>query len=116
MAGKYKIVCDQGATLRRTLTIQSQGATPEPWDLDGYSARMQVRTAVEADEVTLELTTANGRLVVGTGGQLEMLVSAADTAALDAASYVYDLEVESPAGEVVRLLEGAFVVRRNVTR
>lgn len=116
MAGKYKIVCDQGATLKRTLTIQSQGASPVAWDLTAFTGRMHVRPAVESDDVTLELTTENGRLSVGAGGVVEMLVSATDTAELDAGAYVYDLEVESPAGEVTRLLEGAFVVRRNVTR
>jgi len=117
VAGKYKIICEQGATLRRTLGIATAGNTPVPWVLTGYSARMQVRSAIEAPTVVIELTTTNGRLAIGsTPGQLLLVVSATDTAALTAASYVYDLEVEAPSGEVTRLLEGAFVVKRNVTR
>lgn len=117
MAGKYKIICDQGSTLRRTLTINAQATTPTPWNLTGFSARMHVRTTIEATTTVLELGTDIGGLeITATPGELLLEVSATDTAALTAAIYVYDLEVESPSGIVTRLLEGSFVVRREVTR
>lgn len=117
MAGKYKIVCDQGSTLRRTLLIATQGATPTPWPLAGYDARMQVRETVASTAVVLELTVIDGRLqITGVPGQILMVVSATDTAALVAGSYVYDLEVQSPTGIVTRLLQGSFVVTAEVTR
>ena len=117
MAGKYKIRADQGATLRRTFTISTQGDTPVPWNLTGFTARMQVRTSIEDPTVVLEATTTNGRLAIGPNpGELVLVVSATDTDALAAGSYVYDLELVSPSGEVTRLLEGTLVVRRAVTR
>jgi hypothetical protein len=44
-----------------------------------------------------------------------LALSAAETTALVAGNYVYDLEVTSPGGVVTRLLEGGFIVYEGVT-
>ena len=114
MAGFHCIVCDQGATLEVSLTyLDSDGAAV---NLSGYTARMQVRTEVTAAAATLTLTTENGRIALGgAAGTVALTVPAIDTAAVAAGEYVYDLELVTGA-RVVRLIEGSFVVRAEVTR
>lgn len=115
ISGTYNITCDQGATFKRTITWTNQAKTP--YNLTGYTARMQVRSNVTSNTVVLELTTGNGRITLGgAAGTVDLLVSAANTASLTSGLYVYDLELVSGGGEVTRLIEGNFNVRAEVTR
>lgn len=114
-AGIYNIVADQGATLSRVFTWRDSARTP--YNITGYTARMQVRSTVESSSVTLELTTENSRIVLGGAtGQVTLTVSAADMAAITPGKYVYDLELVSPGGVVSKLVQGNFAVRAEVTR
>jgi hypothetical protein len=114
-AGSYNFAAEQGATLERTITYtDSSGALV---NLTGYSARMQVRVAVESTAITLELTTTNGRLIMGGAlGTISILVDNTTMSGIPAGSYVYDLEIVSANGKVTRLIEGRFVVKAEVTR
>lgn len=117
MAGQYAIACDQGATLRRVITWMTSGATPAVVDLTGFTARMQVREQVTSEDVVLELTTENDRIILGdTAGTITILVDAATMADITAGSYRYDLELVSGSEEVTRLVEGKFSVKAEVTR
>lgn len=114
-SAKFRSACEQGSTFRRRLTLKdSEGALV---DLSGYTARMQVRAKVESSAVIASLTTENGRITIGgTDGTITLLLSATETAALPAGGYVYDLEIVNGLSDVVRLLEGQFIVSGNVTR
>lgn len=113
-AGSYKITVDQGSTWSIRITVTNSDGTLMA--LAGYTARMQVRKAIDATAVDVELTTANGRITLNsTTSQLTLTLTAAETAALTR-SGVYDLEIVSAGGQVTRLLEGAFVLKPNVTR
>jgi len=91
MAAKYDIVCDQGATFSRQLTWLDDSSSAV--NLTGYTARMQVRETVESSSTLLSLTTENSRIALGgTAGTITLTVTAADTAAVVAGHYVYDLE------------------------
>jgi len=115
IAGLYNITCDQGATLQRSITWSDSAKTP--YNLTGYTARMQVRANVSSSTVILELTTGNGRITLGSSDwNVNLLVAANVTANLTAGLYVYDLEVVSGAGVVTRLIEGNFKVKAEVTR
>lgn len=100
----------------------SGGTVARPRILSGYSARMQVRTSVEATTVAVEATTGNGRIVIAapTGSpvvnQATVTIDAVTMAALAAGAYRYDLEIVSPTGVVTRLVEGGFAVKAEVTR
>jgi tRNA threonylcarbamoyladenosine modification (KEOPS) complex Pcc1 subunit len=114
-AGIYNIVADQGATLSRVITWRDSARTP--YNITGYTARMQVRSTVDSSTVVLELTTANSRISLGGAtGQITLTVSATDMAAVTAGKYVYDLELISSGGVVSRLVQGNFVIRAEVTR
>lgn len=114
-AGTYNIICDQGATLTRTLTWKD--AAGSLVNLSGYSGRMQVRADVESADTVLSLTNTNGGLTLGgAAGTVLITVSATESATLTAGDYVYDLELVNAGGEVTRLVQGQFTVRAEVTR
>lgn len=116
MAAIVDIEQDQGATLSRQF-IWKTGEPALEVDLTGYTARMHIRTAVDATTITLELTTENGRITLGgVAGTIDLLVDATTTATLVAGTYRYDLELVSAGGYVTRLIEGKFKVRAEVTR
>lgn len=101
-----------------------KGATYKPrpifWvgvDLTGCTARMQVRETITSSTLLLELTTANGRIIITTlTSRIDLLVDVATTTALTTLGGVYDLEIVFPDGTVTRLVEGKIAFRDEVTR
>jgi hypothetical protein len=114
-AGIYNIVADQGATFTRQLTWKDSAGSAV--NLTGYTARMQVRSAIDATgAAVLELTTENNRIVLGgTAGTINLTVAATATEPVPAKTYVYDLELVS-GSVVTRLVQGTFELRGEVTR
>jgi hypothetical protein len=78
---------EQGATFAYTITWRD--SDDELVDLDGYTARMQLRSTEEAaDPAALSLTTENSRIALGgAAGTIVLTVDADDTAAVTAGSY-----------------------------
>lgn len=114
IAARYDMICDQGATFSRVITWEDSNGSPI--NLTAYTARMQVRPEASSSTTTLSLTTENGRITLGgSAGTITLTVAAADTAAVAAGPYVYDLELVS-GGVVTRLTMGSFTVRAEVTR
>lgn len=115
-AAKQNITIEKGATFRMTIRwVDSLGvAIP----LTGYIARMHVRLTVDAaDPPLLNLTSGGGEITIDApNGILTIKVSATVTAGLTFTDGVYDLEVESPTGEVDRLVQGSVLVSPEVTR
>jgi len=124
-AAKKNLTIEQGATWRGTYTLLQPAAagTPVanmlPIDLTGYSARMQIRPDYTSTTVLVELTPANaGISITAATGQINLHISAADTAALTFtdAPAVYDLELIEPGGDVIRLLKGSVTLSPEVTK
>jgi hypothetical protein len=122
-AATYKIIAEQGATYAKVFTLRdSAGALI---NLTGYTARLQVRENYAAAAALLDLTTENGGIALGgAGGTVSLLITAAQLAAIVAPDEpgtppalvcVYDLELCYGAS-VTRLLQGKFLVMREVTR
>ena len=112
-AGIYNFTCEQGATFQRDIEVTNFDDTIR--DLDGFTARMQVRSDMEATSALVELTTENGRMQIdGSLGTVGLTISAADTAALTQGG-IYDLEIVDSVGVVERLLQGNFNLDENVT-
>ncbi len=112
----------QGATFNQTL-IWEVGNPPAPVNLTSYSAKMQIRSSVKSKAIILELSTENGRLTLGTGGDIttgaiNLFVSAEDTAELsvcDNVKAVYDLEM-TQGYTVSRILQGNVIIVPEVTK
>lgn len=114
-AATYDFEIEQGATFSLSFRWKDDAGVPIP--LTGYTARMQVRASVSAPVPLLELSVANGRLVIDApAGRVTIALDPATTAAMAWKRGVYDLELVSPAGDVVRLVSGAVTVSREVTR
>lgn len=113
-AGIYNFTCEQGATFSRIFTAYDE--TGDPINLTGFTGRMQVRRTAKASAIIISLTTANGRMTLGgANGQVALSLTATETAAITE-SGVYDLELVSASGQVIRLLKGSFRLDEEVTR
>ena len=111
-AGKYNVKADQGSTFVLDFVVSTDNV---PWNLTGYTARMQVRAFTSSPTTLLDLSTGNG-IVVTASGRVTVTVSAGDMSDVVAGKHYYDLELASAGGEVTRILEGRFVVAAEVSR
>lgn len=111
-AAKLNLTIEQGTTFEKRLTWRDKNKRPV--SLTGYTARMQIRPSVAATEVILELSTSNGRIVIGASGTIDLKLTPAETSALKAG--VYDLELTDASGRVTRLIEGKLNLSPEVTR
>jgi hypothetical protein len=112
LAGNYDIICEQGATFRRIISVvNADDSLP---DYSSSTARMQVRPSVESATIILELNTENDGITLE-DNSLTLAISATDTAALPFGTYKYDLEIQTGV-EVIRLVQGSFRVSPEVTR
>ena len=124
-AGKYSFTIEQGATTNFEIQYKDSGSTPI--NLAGYSAKMQLRTAV--DNTTALLTLSSSLQPDGTGlnlsgsngnktllsGSIGVIISAITSSVLNFDTAVYDLELMR-GSVVTRLLEGTVRLSKNVTR
>jgi len=117
---KKDLYVEQGSTYRLGLqwvTLSDEPGEPaEPVDLTGYKARLQMRKA-QQQPALISASTETGEFEIdGPTGTVRLVLSPDQTNDLSIKSLKYDLEVESPDGEVDRLLEGSVTVSPNITQ
>jgi hypothetical protein len=113
-AGIYNFTMDQGSNWN--LNVIYKDSNGNPINLTGYTAAMQLRQNYNSDAAELTLNTSNGGITItGAQGKLFLSATAAQTGALDAGFYVYDLEITS-GGVVTRIIQGQVTVAGEVTR
>lgn len=83
--------------------------------LDGYTAKMQIRSSVASEEVLDELTTENGRIAV-CRGFFELTFPHEVTSAWSFRRGVFDIKAVSPNGGQVRMAAGRVLALPEVTR
>lgn len=116
-AFKLNLKIDQGATFTKQVTWKTGPAPGVAVDLTGCTARMHARAKITDAVKLLDLTTANGGIVLGgSAGTVEIILTDEQTAAITWTSAVYDLEIEFADGTVRRLLQGSISVSPEVTR
>jgi hypothetical protein len=120
-AGIHNLLCDQGATFRKTLTMFASDGTTAI-DLTGFTARMKIKDEVGGTLIKSLTSSSGGGLTIGgssgqaTNGEIDILISASDTASFSAPlDAVYDLEIQSNTGIVDRVLQGKFIINPEVT-
>lgn len=111
MAGRYNLTCEQGADFFKAIRLSNSSG---PIDLSNYSARMQVRTRINYEDAVIELEEGSG-ITLDSEGRITFTISAEDTTAISRDG-VYDIELIDPAGLVHRLLQGRFLLNKEVTR
>lgn len=117
MAGKADLTILQGANF--ALPVVYADAANAPVNLSGFTIKMQVRPTKSSTQVLVELSTANGRVVItdAAAGKFRLALTAAETAALNPSTAgVYDILLTRPDGVVTRLLEGGVTISGGVTR
>ena len=110
--GTYNLTVYQGADFDRTFTVTQSGTA---LNLTGYTSAMQVREAADSTAYLLSLTSASGITLGGTAGTIAVAITSAQSSALSAGSYAYDLELIA-GSQITRLLQGSVNVVGNVTR
>lgn len=108
MAAKVNVVMDQGATFTTSYTILD--VNDQPIDFSTYTANSQMRktyTSANAYTFTVNLYS---------NGVVALSMNAANTNAIVAGRYVYDVEVEDLNGNRSRIVEGIVTVTPGVTR
>jgi hypothetical protein len=110
LADFVEIQIEAGATFNTQVTVNDANGNPK--DLTNYTARSQLRKSyysTTAVNFTISITDP-------TAGEIEMSLSASETANIRAGRYVYDVEIEDSSNTVTRIFEGIATVLPNVTR
>lgn len=113
------LTCDQGEYWVRHLRWSAAG---ELVDLDGWTARMQIRPTKNSTTVLHTLTTENGGISLDVQEirdreyNIHLTIPDAATETFVPKTYHYDLQMVSPDDRPKRLVGGTFVVDGEVTR
>ena len=115
-AGNYELTIEQGATFNQIITWQDPAGAAI--DITSFTAKLQVRDT--KGSLLLDLSTtpnANGSKLTlgGSNGQITILITATDTAAMTFTTARYDLKLTAPNGVATRLIKGAVSLDKQVT-
>jgi hypothetical protein len=108
MASVTNIVIDQGTTFSLEMNLTNDDLSAK--DLTDYTCTSQMRKSYDAATSTA-FTVAK----VNATGKITISLTAAETSAIKAGRYVYDINIDSTA-ETLRVLEGIVTVTPEVTR
>ena len=104
----YDFSMHRCATFHKVLRFKKNG---EPVDLTGYTAKCQVRECPDGGKLLTEMTA----VVSPQSGRVDLVISAADSAAFESGVYAWDIRLTSPLSVVEYYLGGAFRVLPSVT-
>jgi hypothetical protein len=82
-------------------------------NLAGYTPLMQIRNSLGVE--VLELAVSSGIVLTEASGLIEATVTATQSALIEPARYVYQLQI-TKAGVVTTVCEGSLTVRRDLCR
>lgn len=115
----FNLCIEQSATYQKVFTwsagacCNAAGSAPQPVDLTGYSASMQIKPYALSSTILYD---AGSNIVLGgIYGTISLLIPAAATAAFTWWQGVYDMLLTDPYGVVTRLLSGSVSVCPGVT-
>ena len=95
MAAIANLTIDQGATFNSDVTVKD--ANGNLFNLSGYTAEAKMAKGYASTKTRSTITSTIA--TDPTTGIVTLSMTAAQTAALDATRYVYDLEITSAAGD-----------------
>jgi hypothetical protein len=108
----YDFTLLQGETWELYVTVMDPDTPASALDLTGYAVRCQFRVKPGASTLIEEPLAAVSNAA---SGIISLSLTAAETAAINHPHFYYDVEVESPAGRVIRVLMGHVTLDREVT-
>lgn len=114
IAAVLNIIHKRGDTFTRELTVNRNG---DPMDLDGYSARMDIRSENGKGSAVLTISTEDYITVLGENNNVLKITVPAELMEFPAANtYKYDIELTSPSGIVQTWIEGMFRLVQDITQ
>lgn len=109
MAIKANLVIDQGSSFSATIDVSDvNGAV---YNLSGYTVAAQMRKNYTSSAAITFNATHNGA-----GGAITLSLLPLNTASIEPGRYLYDVEVTSSGGMVMRVVEGIATVTPGMTR
>lgn len=109
MAVYANLTVDQGSDFSVEIGVESDtGAI----DISNYTYRGQIRKTYSSSTAVDFYTSTNNPAA----GKLNISLSSAQTTAMKAGRYVYDVEMVDSIGNVTRVIEGQLEVTPRVTR
>lgn len=108
---QYNIKIWRNDTWSQTFAIL---ADTTPVDLTGCTIVIQVRQTPSSATVDLTLSTANSSISIGGLNRNQITLNKKVDVA--AGSYVYDMNVTFPSGEVKTYIWGNFIVQEDITK
>jgi hypothetical protein len=118
-AGKVNLLAGSGAIDQGSDWYQNfvyQDSTGAAINITNYTAEMQLRSNIADTIPALSLTIGSGITITGSTGTIALHATNAQTAAISAGMYNYDLEITSPTGIITRLVYGQIQVCAQVSR
>jgi hypothetical protein len=106
------IVIEQGFDFNTTFELEDT-LTTDPLVLTGYTVEAQIRKTYSS---TSAVNFACTIITPPTDGKVQISLTDTETANLKEGRYVYDLKATNTNGKVLKLIEGAALVRPGVTR
>lgn len=110
-AARYDLVIDQGSDFGIEFTVSESGSVK---DLDGYSARAQLRPTKSSNTLTATFTC---NIPNPAAGKINLSLPNATSNSIAAGNYQYDLEIFTSSDTIVqKLLFGEVTINQGVTR
>ena len=112
MASYANLNADQGADFQ--ISVDIQDANSDPLDLTDYNLYGQVRRTYKSENAVNFTVNKSGD---ATMGSISILLSSAQTEAMKAGRYVYDVyAINSSTNQVLKLIEGMLEIVPSVTK
>ena len=112
MAAKLNLTIDQGSTFTQNVVVNDLSGNVQ--DLTNHTSRGAIRAEYEDATATVLLTTA---IPTPANGTVVLSLTAAQTEAIEAGRYVYDVElINSITSTVTRIVQGTVTVYPEVTK
>tara|TARA_Y100001937_G_C7099610_1_gene321834 strand:+ start:320 stop:658 length:339 start_codon:yes stop_codon:yes gene_type:complete len=110
MATIANLQIDQGSDFTTTINLDNIDGTD--FDLSGFTVKSQMaKTYASSTKTTISSTISNA-----TAGEITLSLTNAQTTALAAGRFVYDVEItQTSGGAVTRVIEGQITVHPQVT-
>lgn len=108
VAVRQDLTIEQGTDLDVPITIEGLNVT-------GYTAKLQVRTAIVNGDLLYEMSTENGKISTA-DGTVKLMFDAPDFEGISWRVGYYDLKITSGTGKPTRIMEGKFYVDPEVTQ
>lgn len=112
MAAFVELYVDQGTTFNNIINL-TDDLTNVPIDITGYIIRGQLRRSYYSANASANLTCT---ITDAANGEVTISLTDAQTAAIKAGRYLFDVEAKDTSNVVSRVIEGIMTVTPEITR